>query len=153
MSSKNDDSQNQSDAHTNPSIWDESPSSASSSSSSEVVGKVNQAPSAARPSTTSTSRRGACPIAPSKETAEKRGLDSRVPKMRGSLDKRDAPAAKALDEELKQSATEASMARSRIVEEELEDMWLSYDIFASVILMGPGPEERANDPPKGFVAI
>ncbi|KAL2498224.1 hypothetical protein Adt_23774 [Abeliophyllum distichum] len=153
MSSRNDDSQNQSDAWTNPSIRGESPSSASSSSSSEVVEKVNQAPSTARPSTPSTSGREACPTAPSKETAEKGGPDARVPKMRKLLDKKDTPVAKALDEELKRSATEASMARSRIVEGELEDMQLSYDIFASVILRALGLEERADDPPERFVAI
>ncbi|KAL2518365.1 Plus3 domain-containing protein [Abeliophyllum distichum] len=32
-------------------------------------------------------------------------------------------------------------------------MRLSYDIFASVILRALGPEERANDPPKGFIVI
>ncbi|KAL2518039.1 putative abhydrolase domain-containing protein [Abeliophyllum distichum] len=73
--------------------------------------------------------------------------------MRGSLDKRDAPAARALDEELRRSATEASMARSRITAEELEDLRLSYDIPSSVSLRTPGPEERADDPPEGYVAI
>ncbi|KAL2465691.1 Uncharacterized protein Adt_41542 [Abeliophyllum distichum] len=70
-----------------------------------------------------------------------------------SLIKRDSPVAKVLDEELKQSATEASMDCSRIIEEELEDMRLSYDIPASVILRAPGPEECTDDPPEGFVAI
>ncbi|KAL2518609.1 Uncharacterized protein Adt_14856 [Abeliophyllum distichum] len=73
--------------------------------------------------------------------------------MRGSLDKRDALAARALDEELRRSATEASMARSRITVVELEDLRLSYDISSSVSLRASGPEERANDPPEGFVAI
>ncbi|KAL2513218.1 Uncharacterized protein Adt_18818 [Abeliophyllum distichum] len=73
--------------------------------------------------------------------------------MRESLDKRDAPAAKALDEEHRWSVTEVSMARSRITVEELEDIRLSYDILASVTLRAPGPEERADDPPEGFVAI
>ncbi|KAL2505629.1 Plus3 domain-containing protein [Abeliophyllum distichum] len=62
-------------------------------------------------------------------------------------------AAKAFDEELRRSATEASIARSRITARELEDIRLSYDIPAFVTLRTPGPEERADDPPKGFVAI
>ncbi|KAL2480271.1 Plus3 domain-containing protein [Abeliophyllum distichum] len=73
--------------------------------------------------------------------------------MRGSLDKRDAPATRALDEELRYSVTEASMARSRITTEELEDLRLSYDIPSSVSLRAPGPKELADDPPEGFVAI
>ncbi|KAL2471377.1 Uncharacterized protein Adt_39513 [Abeliophyllum distichum] len=73
--------------------------------------------------------------------------------MRGSLDKKDASTAKVLDEELRQSATEASMARSRITVEELEDIRLSYDISAFVTLRAPGPEERVDDLPKGFVTI
>ncbi|KAL2466743.1 Uncharacterized protein Adt_42594 [Abeliophyllum distichum] len=104
MSSKNDDSQNQSDACTNPSIRGESPSSTSSSSSSEVVGEVNQAPSVTRPSTSSTSGKG-----PRRLT--------------------------------------------RIAAGELEDMRLSYDISASVILRAPSPEECADDTPEGLVAI
>ncbi|KAL2498783.1 Uncharacterized protein Adt_24333 [Abeliophyllum distichum] len=73
--------------------------------------------------------------------------------MMGSLDKRDAWTARVLDEELRQSATEASMARSRITAEELEDLQLSYDIPTSVTLRAPGPEERADDPPEGFISI
>ncbi|KAL2526422.1 Uncharacterized protein Adt_11476 [Abeliophyllum distichum] len=73
--------------------------------------------------------------------------------MRISLNKRDAPEAKALDEELRRSATEASMARSMFTAGELEDIQLSYDILASVILRALGPEERANDPLEGFIAI
>ncbi|KAL2506038.1 Uncharacterized protein Adt_21659 [Abeliophyllum distichum] len=42
------------------------------------------------------------------------------------------------------------MARSRIT---AEDLRLSYDILSSVSLRAPGPEERANDPPEGFIAI
>ncbi|KAL2461712.1 Uncharacterized protein Adt_45132 [Abeliophyllum distichum] len=45
------------------------------------------------------------------------------------------------------------MARSRITAEELEDLRLSYDILSSVLLRALGPEERADDPPEGFVAI
>ncbi|KAL2542519.1 Uncharacterized protein Adt_03497 [Abeliophyllum distichum] len=45
------------------------------------------------------------------------------------------------------------MARLRITTEELEDIRLFYDIPASVTLMAPGLEERANDPPEEFVAI
>ncbi|KAL2480674.1 Plus3 domain-containing protein [Abeliophyllum distichum] len=45
------------------------------------------------------------------------------------------------------------MVRSRITAEELEDLRLSYDIPTSVTLRAPGPEERADDPPEGFVAI
>ncbi|KAL2497709.1 Uncharacterized protein Adt_23259 [Abeliophyllum distichum] len=73
--------------------------------------------------------------------------------MRGSLDKRDAPTVRALDEELRRSATEVSMARSRITTEELEDLRLSHDIPSSVLLRASGPEELADDPPEGFVAI
>ncbi|KAL2479974.1 hypothetical protein Adt_32940 [Abeliophyllum distichum] len=153
MSSRNDDSQNQSDARTNSSIQDESPSSASLSSSSEVVGEMNQGLSAACPSTLSTSGIGACLTSPLKKAAEKGDWTPGVPKMKGLLDKRDVPVAKALDEELKQSDTEASMARSRIAKGELEDMRLSYDISASVILRAPGPKESTDDPPEGFVAI
>ncbi|KAL2532189.1 Uncharacterized protein Adt_05540 [Abeliophyllum distichum] len=72
---------------------------------------------------------------------------------RGSLDKMDAPVARALDEELRRSATEASMTRSRITAKELEDLQLSYNIPSSVTLRVPGPEERADNPPEGFVAI
>ncbi|KAL2474454.1 hypothetical protein Adt_35190 [Abeliophyllum distichum] len=81
---------------------------------------------------------GACPTMPSKKVADRKGPDVGVPKMKGSLDKRDAPAVKALDEELRQLATEASMACSRITVEELEDIRLSYDIPASVTLRAPG---------------
>ncbi|KAL2518970.1 Plus3 domain-containing protein [Abeliophyllum distichum] len=80
-------------------------------------------------------------------------MDVGVPEMRGSLDKRDAPAARALDEELRRSATEASMACSRITAEELEDLRLSYDIPSSISLRARGPEEHANYPSEGFVAI
>ncbi|KAL2525993.1 hypothetical protein Adt_11047 [Abeliophyllum distichum] len=73
--------------------------------------------------------------------------------MRWSLDKTDAPVAKVLDEELRRSATEASMARSKINAEELEDIRLSHDIPASVTLRAPGPGEHADDPLEGFVAI
>ncbi|KAL2475577.1 Plus3 domain-containing protein [Abeliophyllum distichum] len=45
------------------------------------------------------------------------------------------------------------MARSRITEGELENMRLSYDIPASVILRAPGQKECADDPPEGFVVI
>ncbi|KAL2506010.1 Uncharacterized protein Adt_21631 [Abeliophyllum distichum] len=73
--------------------------------------------------------------------------------MRGSLDKRDALVAKALDEELRRSATKASMARSRITVGKLEDIRLSYDIPTSVTLRAPGLEESTDDPPEGFVVI
>ncbi|KAL2506218.1 hypothetical protein Adt_21839 [Abeliophyllum distichum] len=73
--------------------------------------------------------------------------------MRGSLDKRDAPVAKVLDKELRRSTTEASMARSRITTEELEDLRLSYDISTSVTLRASGPEGRTDDPPEGFIVI
>ncbi|KAL2533394.1 hypothetical protein Adt_06745 [Abeliophyllum distichum] len=89
----------------------------------------------------------AYPTAQSKKIAEKRGPDAEVPEMRRSLDKRDALAAKELDVELRRSTTEASMALSRITARELQDIRLSYDISASVILRALGPEERANDPP------
>ncbi|KAL2474559.1 Uncharacterized protein Adt_35295 [Abeliophyllum distichum] len=45
------------------------------------------------------------------------------------------------------------MACSTITVEELEEIRLSYDIPASVTLRAPGLEERADDPPEGFVAI
>ncbi|KAL2461794.1 Uncharacterized protein Adt_45214 [Abeliophyllum distichum] len=72
---------------------------------------------------------------------------------KGVIGQERCPAARALDEELRRSATEASMARSRITTEEFEDLRLSYDIPSSVSLKGPGPEERANNPLEGFVAI
>ncbi|KAL2480650.1 hypothetical protein Adt_33616 [Abeliophyllum distichum] len=144
MSSRSDDSQNRSNVRTNPSIQGESPLS---SSSSEVVEEVNQASPASCPLTPSTSGREVSPIVPLKKVGGKKKTDVGVPEMRGSLDKRDASAARALDEELRLSATEASMARSRITTEELEDLRLSYDIPSSVLLRAPGPEERANDPP------
>ncbi|KAL2466017.1 hypothetical protein Adt_41868 [Abeliophyllum distichum] len=150
MSFGSDDSQNQSDVRTNPSIRRESPSS---SSSSEAVGEVNQAPSASCPSTPSTSGREACPAVPLKKVVGKKGMDAGVPKMRGSLDKRNSPAVKVLDKELRRSATKASMAHSRITMEELEDIPLSYDIPTSVALRTPSLEERADDPPERFVAI
>ncbi|KAL2541733.1 Uncharacterized protein Adt_02711 [Abeliophyllum distichum] len=58
-----------------------------------------------------------------------------------------------LTRKLRRSATEASMARSRISGGELEDIRLSYDILVSVILRASGPEERTDDPPERFVAI
>ncbi|KAL2471210.1 Plus3 domain-containing protein [Abeliophyllum distichum] len=45
------------------------------------------------------------------------------------------------------------MARSKITVEELEDLWLSFDISVSVTLRASCPEEHADDPPEGFVAI
>ncbi|KAL2480762.1 hypothetical protein Adt_33728 [Abeliophyllum distichum] len=150
MSSGSDDSQNQSDVLTNPSIQDESPLS---SSSSEVVGEVNQASPASCPSTPSASGREVSPTVLLKKVGGRKRTDAGVLEMRGSLDKRDAPAARALDEELRRSATEASMARSRITMEKLEDLRLSYDIPSSISLRAPGPEERVDDPPEGFVTI
>ncbi|KAL2486218.1 Plus3 domain-containing protein [Abeliophyllum distichum] len=150
MSSGSDDSQNRSGVRTNPSIQGES---SLSSSSSEVVGKVNQASPASCPSTPSASGREVSLTVPMKKVGGRKRADVRVPEMRGSLDKRNAPAVRALDEELRRSATEASMDRSRITAEELEDLRLSYDIPSSVLLRAPGPEERADDPPEGFVAI
>ncbi|KAL2462141.1 hypothetical protein Adt_45561 [Abeliophyllum distichum] len=111
MSSGSDNSQNQSNVWTNPSIRGESQSS---SFSSEAVGRVNQAPSASCLSTPSISGREAYPTVPLKKVVDKKGTDAGVPEMKGSLDKRDAPTAKALDVELRRSTTEASMARSRI---------------------------------------
>ncbi|KAL2505109.1 Uncharacterized protein Adt_20730 [Abeliophyllum distichum] len=122
MSSKSDDSQNRSNVWTNPSIQGESPLS---SSSSEVVGKVNQASPLSCTSTPSASGREVSPTVPLKKVGGRKRTDAGVPEMRGSLDKRDALVARTLDEELRRSATEAA----------------------------PGPEERADDPPKGFVAI
>ncbi|KAL2471497.1 Uncharacterized protein Adt_39633 [Abeliophyllum distichum] len=54
---------------------------------------------------------------------------------------------------LKRSAIEASMVRSKIRDEDLEDIRLSYDILPSVTLQAPHFEERADDPPKGFITI
>ncbi|KAL2526156.1 hypothetical protein Adt_11210 [Abeliophyllum distichum] len=150
MSSGSDDSQNQLDVQTNPSIQGESPLS---SSSSEAMGEVNQAPSASCSSTPFVSRREVYPTVPLKKVVGKKRTDAGVPEMRGSLDKRDVPVARAIDEELRRSATEVSMARSRITAEELEDLRQSYDIPTSVTLTVPGPEERADDLPEGFVAI
>ncbi|KAL2513137.1 hypothetical protein Adt_18737 [Abeliophyllum distichum] len=142
MSSRSDNSQNQSDVWTNPSIQDESPLS---SSSSEAVGEVNQVPPALCSSTSSASGREVSSTVPLKKVRGKKMKDIGVLEMRGSLDKRDASVVRALDEELRCSVTEASMARSRITVEELEDLRLSYDIPFSVTLRAPGPEERAND--------
>ncbi|KAL2461761.1 Plus3 domain-containing protein [Abeliophyllum distichum] len=150
MSSGSDDSQSWSDVRTNPSIQGESPLS---SSSSEVVGKVNQASPASCPSTTSTNGREVSPTVPLKKIGGRKRTDVGVPEMRRSLDKRNDPAVRALDEELRCSATEASMARSRITAEELEDLQLSYDVPSSVLLRASGPEERADDPTEGFVVI
>ncbi|KAL2505956.1 hypothetical protein Adt_21577 [Abeliophyllum distichum] len=119
MSSGSDDSQNRSDVRTNPSIQGDLPLS---SSSSEVVGEVNQASPASCPSTPSASGREVLPTVPLKKVGGRKKTDVRVPKMRGSLDKRDAPAERVLDEELRRSAIETSMARSRITAEELEDL-------------------------------
>ncbi|KAL2479952.1 hypothetical protein Adt_32918 [Abeliophyllum distichum] len=127
----------QSNVRTNPSIQGKSPLS---SSSSEVVGEVNQAPPASYPSTPSASGREVSPTISLKKVGGRKRTNAGVPEMRGSLKKRDAPAARALDEELRQSATEASMARSRITAEELEDLRLSYDIPTSVILRALSPE-------------
>ncbi|KAL2505930.1 hypothetical protein Adt_21551 [Abeliophyllum distichum] len=119
MSSGSDDSQNRSDVRTNPSIQGKSPSS---SSSSEAVGKVNQAPPASCPSTPSTSGKEVSPTVPLKKVGGRKRTDVGVPEMRGSLDKRDVPTVRALDEELRHSTTEASTARLRITAEELEDL-------------------------------
>ncbi|KAL2543169.1 hypothetical protein Adt_04148 [Abeliophyllum distichum] len=73
--------------------------------------------------------------------------------MRGSLGQQDVSTAQRLDEELRRSATEASIVRSKIKKEDLEDITLSYDIPTSVILRAPGPEEQADVPHEGFVSI
>ncbi|KAL2465767.1 hypothetical protein Adt_41618 [Abeliophyllum distichum] len=150
MSSGSDDSQNRSDVRKNSSIQDESPLS---SFSSEVVEKVNQASPASCPSTPSVSGRGVSPTILLKKVGGRKRTNVGVPEKKGSLDKRDVPAARALDEELRCSVTEASMAHSRITAEELDGLRLSYDIPSSVLLRAPGPEERTDDPHEGFVAI
>ncbi|KAL2512952.1 hypothetical protein Adt_18552 [Abeliophyllum distichum] len=150
MSSGSGDSQNQSDVRTNSSIQGESPLS---SFSSEAVGELNQAHLASCLSTPSVSGREVCPTVPLKKVVGKKRADVGVPEMRGSLDKRDAPAARVLDEKLRRSVTEAPIARSRITAKELEDLRLSYDTPTSVTLKAPGLEERADDPPEGFVVI
>ncbi|KAL2466084.1 hypothetical protein Adt_41935 [Abeliophyllum distichum] len=119
MSSESDDLQNQSYVRTNPSIQGESPLS---SFSSEVVGEVNQALPASCPSTPSASGREVSPTVPLKKAGGRKRMEVEVLEMRGSLDKRDAMADRALDEELRRFAAEASMARSRIAAEELEDL-------------------------------
>ncbi|KAL2542732.1 hypothetical protein Adt_03710 [Abeliophyllum distichum] len=129
---------------------DESPLS---SSSSEVVGEVNQAPPASCPSIPSASGREVCPTVPLEKVGDRKRKDVGIAEMRESLDKRDASSARALDEELRRSATKASIASSRITTEELEDLRLSYGIPSSVTLRAPGPEERTDDHPQGFVAI
>ncbi|KAL2471061.1 hypothetical protein Adt_39197 [Abeliophyllum distichum] len=139
MSSGSDDSQNRSDVRTNSSIQDESPLS---SFSSEVVVEVNQAFPASCPSTPSASGREVSPTVPLKKVGGRKRTDAGVPEMRGSLDKRDAPVARALNEELRRSAIEASMAGSKITAEELEDLQLSYDIPSSVTLRAQGPDEH-----------
>ncbi|KAL2528416.1 Cold-regulated plasma membrane protein 4-like [Forsythia ovata] len=101
----------------------------------------------------STSGRDKSPNAPSKANVGKKQHGAGVREMRGSLDKKNAPAARQLDKELKRSTTEASMARSKIKEVELEDIRRSYDISVFVELRTLGLEERADDPPEGFIAI
>ncbi|KAL2486936.1 hypothetical protein Adt_31692 [Abeliophyllum distichum] len=97
ISSGSDDSQNRSNFGTNPSIRGES----SSSSSSKAVGEVNQAPSTSCPSTLSTSGKGVRPTVPSKKIVSNKRTDAGVPKMRRSLDKRNAPVVKTRDEKLR----------------------------------------------------
>ncbi|KAL2486466.1 hypothetical protein Adt_31222 [Abeliophyllum distichum] len=80
MSSGSDDSQNQSDIRTNPSIQGESPLS---SSSSEVVEEVNQASPASCPSTPFASRREVCPNVPLEKVGGRRRTATGVPEMGG----------------------------------------------------------------------
>ncbi|KAL2461875.1 hypothetical protein Adt_45295 [Abeliophyllum distichum] len=117
--------------------------SSSLSSSPSVGGQeyIDQRPTAVRPPPTSTSEISGNLVFLPKEKAGKGKGDARVPEMRGLLGQRDAPAAQRLDQELKFSATEASMVRSKIRKKDLEDIRLSYDILASVTLQAPGPEE------------
>ncbi|KAL2466848.1 hypothetical protein Adt_42699 [Abeliophyllum distichum] len=110
---------NVSDVRRNPSIQGESPLS---SSSSEAVGEVNQVPPASCPSTSFASGMEVYSTVPLKKVGDRKRTDVGVSEMRGSLDKRDVPATRALDEELRRSATEASIARLRITAEELEDL-------------------------------
>ncbi|KAL2532923.1 hypothetical protein Adt_06274 [Abeliophyllum distichum] len=84
ISSGSDDSQNQSDVRTNPSIQGEL---SLSSSSSEVVGEVNQGLLVSCPSTPSASGREVSLTVPLKNVGGKKRTDAGVPKMRGSLDK------------------------------------------------------------------
>ncbi|KAL2465503.1 hypothetical protein Adt_41354 [Abeliophyllum distichum] len=57
------------------------------------------------------------------------------------------------NEELKRSATKASIVHSKIKEDDLEDIRLSYYILDSVTLWALGLEERADDSLEGFIAI
>ncbi|KAL2474774.1 hypothetical protein Adt_35510 [Abeliophyllum distichum] len=104
MSFGRDDSQNRSNVWTNPSIQGESPSS---SSSSKAVEEVNQAPPASCPLTPSASGREVSPTVSLKKIWGMKRTDVGVPEMRGSLDKRDAPAARALDEKFRHFVIEA----------------------------------------------
>ncbi|KAL2490951.1 hypothetical protein Adt_26579 [Abeliophyllum distichum] len=114
---------------------DEALSPSSFSPSVEGQEDVDQRPPA------STSGRGENPVALPKAKVEVGRSDTGVLETRDSLGQRDAHVAQRLDEELKRSATEASMVRSKIREEDLENIRLSYDIPTSVMLWAPSPEE------------
>ncbi|KAL2526659.1 hypothetical protein Adt_11713 [Abeliophyllum distichum] len=77
---------------------------------------------------TSTNGRGGNPVALPKAKVGMGRSDAGVPKMRGSLGQKNALATQRLDEELKRSAIETFMVHSKIREEDLEDIRLSYDV-------------------------
>ncbi|KAL2525950.1 hypothetical protein Adt_11004 [Abeliophyllum distichum] len=117
------------------------------------MGKVSSSSSTEEPTIAcplppaSTSRRKETPVVSPKAKAGKRLRGTGIPEMRGSLDKKDAYAARRLDEELKRLATDASMVCLKITEADLEDIRLFYDVPASVVLRTPDPEEWADYPP------
>ncbi|KAL2512065.1 hypothetical protein Adt_17665 [Abeliophyllum distichum] len=117
MLSDHEDSQNRSDRGTDPTVMGEASFSSSSSPSARGQEVINQGPSA------STSGRGENPEPKTKAGGGKTG--SAVPEMKGSLGQKDVLTVQRLDEELKHSATEASMVFSKIREEDLVDIRLS----------------------------
>ncbi|KAL2474401.1 hypothetical protein Adt_35137 [Abeliophyllum distichum] len=147
MSSDHENSQNQSDPGTNPEVIGEASSSSSSLPLVKGWEVIDQGPLA------STSGRSKNTATLPKAKVDKEKSELGMPAMKSSLGQRDAPAVQRLDKELKRSDTEASMVHSKIREEDLEDIRLSYDIPTLMTLRAPGLEERASDLPEGFVSI
>ncbi|KAL2532050.1 Uncharacterized protein Adt_05401 [Abeliophyllum distichum] len=73
--------------------------------------------------------------------------------MRGSLDKRDASQPRRLTRSSGDRLPKRPWPIRGLLRGELEDIQLSYNIPVSVILRAPVPEERADDPPEGFIVI